>query len=68
MPNDEPMTVDRLIGILEGLRVATGGGAIVHVVVEDEDGVPIAYDIADHKVIDYPDINLKAVRFLACQF
>ncbi len=68
MKNDEPMTLDRLIGILQGLRPTVGGGALVHTVVDDEDeyGVPIPYDIVDVGTQLHDDCP-NAVRLLACQ-
>ncbi len=64
--SDEPMTLDRMIGILQGVRAQVGGGAFVHVVVDDDAGTPIPYDIVDFEVKRYPEVG-SAVRLLACQ-
>ncbi len=55
-----------MIGILQGVRAQVGGGAFVHVVVDDDAGTPIPYDIVDFEVKRYPEVG-SAVRLLACQ-
>jgi hypothetical protein len=63
----EPMRLDKMIGILMGLRSSLPGDTIVHLVFQEDELTPITMDVGKLQVVHYTKI-LSAIRFTGQQF